>query len=618
MLLFILTSVSDRYQSNMEICIGETQCLLLPSLVKALLDFKDEMKATRSPLNSPPIEPSPTLTMEKNIIQKSESSSRLDRLRIDLHVDTFEIILSSRDIPQYVDIKYNDLISVVTFRLKIDAYACYRALLRNGEVFDTSAESLNSCGLDDAVEQAILEYLQPREKSRTVLLTELNVSVRELQVLRTAIVMLGGNLPRFVVSPPIAGEQRITNAFNFSIQQHAALLISGSAVDYGSGICITHAIKINSEFVDVLVYISSRTGGMSDAIRVTVRPIFELLIDKSPTKVKNHARDKGKLKSLLEAAATIALTVDGLRFTFVPGGATQLTESPIIKFELSRVAMGCGLVPLKADTLSLPDSTLKSLASATTISLHHLTLGGWLVCEISASYHNRRLVAWEPFVEPWEMEVRLGVDFVRTKRLQPILGYEKLRDNPNFEPLPSLTPYETGSQRLKNIGRFLRFPFSNERLEQKVDSGSLPGFLETEIDLSFLLLFCSAREVISLAMLSSFNLATCNSPISAFPGSMPMTWLHQFGFPVLKDFDSNASTDTPGLLCWISDCAPLNVNLTGALIETLSEYSGAKTRRLAPHWIRNDSGLVSKHLSLTQYALFPLLTFSPSPGYSLS
>jgi Vacuolar sorting-associated protein 13, N-terminal len=590
----ILTSYVGRYHAAVDVHIGETQCLVLPTLVKSVVWFHKEMKANVGRSG----ETSELLAEVTGDVPKVSITSKIAKLRVGLRVQAFELILSSRDIPKHIENNGEESIGVVAFRLKIDAYGSYRVLLGNGDTFDSTANMLSSHFLDESVEQALLE-LQLRQESRTVLLLEFDISVDDLQVLRTAIVRLDGLLPKFVVSPPVAGEQRITNAFCFKVRQQAAFVILSpdNPVILGSGICVAHAIKVDSDFVDVLVYISSSTGGMSDSIRVSVRPIIELF-QKEPSEIDvadTVFRKRSNINCILEAAATISLSIDGLMFTFVPGGATQLTESPIVKFELSRFALGCALVPVKIDTLSLPETPLESLTLAPAITLHNLTLGCWVLCEVSASYHNRRLVAWEPFVEPWELEVRFGIDFVQANLLGPIFGYEALRENPNFEATSPFVPYETGGQRLKSIGRFFRFPFSNERLDHKVGIETQPSFLETEIDLSFFILRNTARIIISSAMLPSLRPSmedSIDSALCSLPGSMPLTWLHQFGFPVLKNFDSYDSAHPSALLCWISDCCPLNVNLTGALIETLSEYAGVKTRSLAPHWIRNDSGLV--------------------------
>ena len=41
-----------------------------------------------------------------------------------------------------------------------------------------------------------------------------------------------------------------------------------------------------------------------------------------------------------------------------------------------------------------------------------MNLMTWMTCEVSAHYHNQRLVEWEPFIEPWTFGFRVGVDLM--------------------------------------------------------------------------------------------------------------------------------------------------------------------------------------------------------------
>ena len=56
--------------------------------------------------------------------------------------------------------------------------------------------------------------------------------------------------------------------------------------------------------------------------------------------------------------------------------------------------------------------------------IYAVTVGGWVACRVTGHYHNRRLVAWEPFIEPWTANVCFGIDLVEACRWKPITKQE--------------------------------------------------------------------------------------------------------------------------------------------------------------------------------------------------
>lgn len=56
--------------------------------------------------------------------------------------------------------------------------------------------------------------------------------------------------------------------------------------------------------------------------------------------------------------------------------------------------------------------------------LMNMTLVGWMGCQVTGYYHNRRLVAWEPFIEPWMANVRFGIDLVEMLQWKLVVKYE--------------------------------------------------------------------------------------------------------------------------------------------------------------------------------------------------
>jgi len=242
-----------------------------------------------------------------------------------------------------------------------------------------------------------------------------------------------------------------------------------------------------------------------------------------------------------------------------------------------------------------PHPTIDQLSSNTIINPKHIYLGGWLNCELSASYHNRRLVAWEPFIEPWIFESVFGSDLVRSMKLRPLTD----RTTPLWTPKDDSqeTPRRpqldiTGGGRLRDFGRLLRSPFQSDPKSEKSDNNDLIDILYTDIDFCYLAIVASAKTTLDSASYLDRPLQP-----SILPGENPFHWLNHFGYPSNNDQEEEGNLSHPAITCRLSDSKTLNINVTGALIEDVSEYlkkrETAKLHRLAPHWIRNESGLVS-------------------------
>jgi len=592
-----MTNTTGRPEATFDLNVGRVQILPLPSLVRSLLTFVKDVKAMRVAAVT-----SSAKALDNKERSRSLLSTKLVNLKsfsFSVRVVSLECILSSKDLPKYVRENQSEAIGVVTFRLRLDVSGCCDVLQLDDEMTFLPGMLIDCENSDnDSLQRAFAEYILPKlstGKVRPALLSKLDCTVKRFQVLRTAIVRIEQIPFSFFVFPPNEGEQRITNSFGFAIAQQGALVFPSTKhpSDEKAGMRFSQSIRVQADFVDVLVYISQSDSGMSEALRVTILPIVDSFKKTGDNKQESRAsRGKGLKENVLESSSIVSVRADGVKFTFVPGGATRLTESPIIKFEVLRLALGFAAVPVKSDVKLLSETSLDTMTSR--LTQYHLVTGAWLRCELSASYHNRRLVAWEPFIEPWTFEARLGADLVRLCLLQPVSTRVGLEETTQYCPDTSLsTPL--GSRRLRDIGRLLSSPFVTTSNPDQ-DAFEESGEWETEVDFCYLILLCSAQKLISSALFSSSSLSAGKSLLSYLPGSSPLQWLYEFGMPMRKQSDSKDVSKTPSFVCWMSDAVPLNINLTGALIENLSEYAKSfkeeKTSRLVPHWIRNDSGLV--------------------------
>ena len=650
--------------ARLDINWGRIQCIVLPSLLRSLLTFKDDVKKLTGPS-----------ARESNPQEKSgdgDLMSKFFNLRYDTNIllsadaEAFECILSSRDIGAYLRDKCVEPIGVVSFRWKaalnislaLDSLQGLSVpwITLNPDGDFTDIEDMNlfkefsnryldqSSGLlagSDEVGHRLINAFTSRVK----------LSVSEFQALRTNMSspQLGpspitnaesnkgfGARIVFAVDPPLVGERRITNSIDFQLT-HRLAGASMSVVDANGHsseqIEVAQLLQLKSNFVDVLVYISQSAGGSNEAFRVTVKPIMEMF------KVKEHSKRKedlqapnpaeesvdtkngsaGLLAALQKAPTMCSIQAEGFQVTFVPGGATRLTESPIIKFELSCFSFGLAAVPVSKDVRLTADTNLESFGKSQSlvsgVDVMHLTAAAWIHCEVSADYHNRRLVAWEPFIEPWTADVRLGADLVEALHLRPsnlsTWSPSSQSIQSPFDALSSGKINERAGERLRDIGRLFRAPFKSISSARPAESESSTDFI-SHADFSYLMLASTARNSIITVLHPSTGARPEKEIVvfSTLPSHRPMNWLHAFGFPQ-HIHEGQSQNSRHSVVCMVTDTRPLNVNLTGALIENVVGYLNSEKQEVAPHWIRNDSGMVGNNLCVVLHCVWPsFLTMS--------
>jgi hypothetical protein len=642
----------------LDLQLGRIQCLLLPSTLQSLLAFRSELSVH---------------SMKADIYRGIKKPSRLKETRQHLvvplrarqlefafHVTSFECILPSKDLFSFIRRRPNEPVSVVTLRWKSELtgkISCPPLPDNAGKVSKLRLDSLAGSTVDSRSIGRGLEHYAGQSQSTSCISAVARLLVDGFQVLRTNVkrrpfsLSATGNThvsPNiFVIHPPVAGEQRITNPFWFNVSYQVAVVSYcntghdeaeditdrevGSKERHVSHhpLSISQAAHVNTGFVDALVYIRQSAGGMNDALRVTIKPILDMLkqTDESDTnRTESKEQTQGsKLALALQNATTIcSFLAEGIQVTCVPGGATRLTESPIAKCELSHLRLGMVTAALPVNhkvAFPAPSSQVSTIERLKQAGLErfgviepvvnggrgsHVTLAGWIQSELAASYHNRRLVAWEPFVEPWVFHVRAGIDLVRAFNMAPSPWIDESSiDSDSRNLMSSLIgegAIETTGERIRDFGRLLRSPFSLDTSGKKKQdtTGGVVGL--SSANMSYVMMKAIAPNVVATALypaeqndrnsflgeqihLQSFN---------CLPGSEPIQFLEQFGYPAFAIRDKS---EYPAMLCSICDTRPLNVNVTGALIENVLGFVGGEkdesSHPIAPHLIRNASGLVS-------------------------
>lgn len=627
---------------------GRIQCLLMPSFVRALLDLKHGLRHLQGMDSNRPAQ---VPSVKKNIFFRFLHHPNDVNLILSADAETFECILASKDIVDYVKKGDRDPIGVVTFRWKASltvalALDCLRDssmpwLTLNLDGVFTDDEDANlfkdfsnrylfrgSGATDGADDRQLLDLAN-------AFTIRLSHRLSSFQALRTNIARMDLTassrgfvaIPRvcFKISQPSAGEQRITNPIDFMLLYRAV----GASVKRPNtssievfDVELSQLLQMKSNFVDVLLYIQSKSaGGFTDSYQVSIKPIIDMLKRKDTRRavegkdlsdeVADHLdqRRQPKFADLLKRAPTIcSLQIEGFQVTCVPGGASRLNESPIIKFELSNLFSGVAATPVPQNLSVLASGGSRSANKSPNRSYitgsewMNTTVVGWVCCQLTGHYHNRRLVAWEPFIEPWTGNIRFGIDLVEALQWNPVITVDaKMSGSPADLAVPELVSKETsfssaGKERLRDFGRLFRSPF-----QQNLQSPDSPRKRAADLshsDLCFLMLSSSARKTIASALYPTGDSSPAIESIlfSTLPFSSPLDWLQNFGLPS-RGGDLREVNEPFSISVLLSDEKPLNINLTGALIENVLGYldhaKSVGSKSVVPHLIRNDTGMVS-------------------------
>ena len=632
--LYIVRNLDGPTTARLEINWGSIQCLVLPAFLVSVLSFKDDILSI--------------LSRTKQVPQGSAKNDVLDRLEncehdinliLTAHAEAFECILSSRDIPEYIRQNGTDTIGVVALRWKASLSLSLALDTLRGVSLPWLTLNLDGKFADEEdislFKDFIGRYLSTGsglvaessegsdQKLRNVFTSRLGLAVSGFQVIRTTI---GRKILKssqrtvsyksatrlcFVVSPPLIGEQRVTNPIDVDISYRCAgATMSGFPGGQGNSrlhLETSQLLEVKARFVDVLLYISQSSGGFTESFKTTVKPIIEIMKalesrrkrTKAATLVsseeqKRDSERKRSVINILNRAPTMCLIkLEGFQVTCVPGGATRLNESPILKIELNQFSSGLAMCPLSMQRRGMVSRSSQNLLAATDIL--HTTVAWWIICDLSGHYHNSRLVAWEPFVEPWTADLKFGIDAVDAFGLQPLSSSGKAeikspRSGGGHLESNSPTIGDVTGDRLRDFGRLFRAPFQSSMSVKQTTNDDV---CISHPDFCYLMLASMCRTTMLSVMCSSKETTEEKEArlFSRLPTREKLDWLVGFGFPGRENGEVYAAS------CVLSDAKPLNINVTGALLENVLGFlHNPKVRglqRVAPHWIRNDTGMVS-------------------------
>eukprot|EP00562_Extubocellulus_spinifer_P016440 CAMPEP_0178577680 /NCGR_PEP_ID=MMETSP0697-20121206/21133_1 /TAXON_ID=265572 /ORGANISM="Extubocellulus spinifer, Strain CCMP396" /LENGTH=4375 /DNA_ID=CAMNT_0020212987 /DNA_START=145 /DNA_END=13272 /DNA_ORIENTATION=+ len=639
-----------------EAYLGNYQMIVLPSMFKTALNFASTIKQPNADVQRTTT--SNTIATDSGAKTKSRLHDKslpmnVNELQFKIQASGFEVIISSRDIAAYVNSRSQDPISVISFRWQasltggvricsgpreletflaleassdlddVEASGMIRSLLALGT--SCSTESYESIIVDDDGDKDVPPIAEVTPRLVKAMTFKLKWDVSNFQILRTSMRLLSSSDLKkrgidsavccFVVRTPAAGEQQIVSPFNFNLLYNlAATAISGARGASEESRAIynaSHAIKVNVNYIDVLLYIKQSTGGINEALQVSVMPILGHIKDQKDREDKNNrgvdeteaipsstlvaysdqlesggraAPSDSAVDILKGSIACLSLDADGFRVTVVPGGATRLTENPIIKFSVSDLKIGFGSSPIRQSEPASQGLLEPVLAN--------IEVAAWYECELSAHYHNKKLVSWEPFLEPWKMQGSVACDVTKAFKLPPML-LSSGRFASASPSRPSAVTSFLQSKGFSGLFSSVQADGSTSPTNKSTDVHALDElYVQSSSGAAYALLVIMNDDMLRSAMLP--DLVSDRSSI-AYSSGRAKDWLSLFSYPQMS-VERNRRKNRPSVMLRIQDCGPMNVNFTGAFISDAvgllsDELQSHKNKQVAPHLIRNESGM---------------------------
>ena len=651
---------------SLELSLGNYQLLVLPAFFKSTLDFlsalKEEMKRSKQ---ANPV--SDTSFRGNESLHKKSLPLGIQRLKFMVKASGFELLLSSRDISSYINSRASDPISVVSFRWKALLSAELTLCSKTADLVAAIEQGQNSASMSllpqkerDGMIQSLLALscestLIPDEEHNGEgtadtndhadtlprLLSSASISlewsVDSFQALRTSMRPLtphelnargfDSSVCCFVVQPPTAGEQQIISPFDLKMEHILAATVmkeeesassnAKSQTNEGVVLNISHATKLDVNFVDILLYIKQSTGGINEAIGASLRPIVDHVKSQKERKLNSQSQgsfspseatalvaysaSQGGSSSMSSSAlisqaikgavGTMSITVEGVRVTVVPGGATRLTENPIIKMAVAKLCVGIGITPVVQRESAVHEFLEPDLAN--------IEIGCWYQCELSAHYHNKKLVAWEPLLEPWTIEGQLGCDITRVSKKDPLLlssgsfgSAASAQPASAFSSFLHTRRFSSLISTLQSVGSYATPSSGGDEA-----TGAEEGIILSSSSASYALLLFSGENVILSALLPGRKAGGTSFGYS-YTRHYAKDWLSLYGAPQQpKRTERQPTQQRPCFSLQVRDHGPMNVNLTGAFISdaigllSAELKSSSKKQAAAPHIIRNESGM---------------------------
>ena len=642
---------------------GFVQSVVLPSTLIHLLEFKDDFKkhmdlgsGQKRDIDEVNVN---NLEILASILESLELPFEATEVNVTLNMEKLDMVFPTREISSCFNA--DDLIGAIALRMNT-SLLCKFIMCREYQDIEESIPLNQKSGFSQWTKQ--LDHVASHNQSFINRFSRFGIvdiifKTPSIQILRTCLKSEDSNLEGnknskiylFQTRVPLAGEQQIVSPTCLMLNLTSTWTTIKVENSKFPRLCTSNAFKVNMTLLDILVYVEQTKEGINQAYRVSVKPFIDRM--KSSNKRTNKCisrkddvnimsniisqeRDKSDqsqgsldvhqvltnshkefkdttsvlMKILRRSVFVAAIDVAGLQITLVPGGATLLTESPMMKFAVTRLKLGLAATSVPRNNAlkdSLKSGLLTSFSRTVNKTMKRFSewnCAAWLTCEVSAHYHNRRLVAWEPFVERWILHGRIGANLLQVFNL-PVIEWE------DSVPLGTTMSASNSDQLIgrgpiRDFQRLLQlYTYKNN------DTSSAPANSSLSItDMSHQILFFFAAETLDEALyqlpkIESTTLVNsrelCKNRQMILCGGQQREWLHLHGFPMKLATEKNA-THFDDIIVSLEDVVQLNINVTGALLENvlmviLHDWNGhnahttsMSSMKASPHLIRNSSG----------------------------
>ena len=635
------TSINPTVVS-LDIIFGIVTSIVTPSTLNEIIDFKEKIISKISnQINESlheGIADSEDTGIVASYLEKLDLPFHANCMKINLHLVNLTMSFPTRDISSCLNI--DEQIGAIALRLSSDLSGML-ILRGDSDVLSDTFIDLSEHETkvwSEQFGQLLSNDCNLLHNLTRVGLTKISLSLTSMQVLRTCIQrttfydeihfdneFCSNHLIVFNNVVPLAGEQQIMSPLNATLTICSCWTTFRQQVTDLPSFNISNAIKLETGQLNILMYAKQSEEGINEAFRISVKPLLarshnckrsdkqnNFLLHHSGTEIISKPSNDHPLilEILRKSVSVLSITIDGFQVTLVPGGATVLTESPMMKFAVNDFKFGFGATSLPQNLMKNTNSEgfLASLSrknpKSSLSTCSDWICSSWMTLELSSHYHNRRLVAWEPFIERWTLHARMGANLTQLLHLPRILWDES-------EVLQSYLPYlssETGNEnekrggvRIHDIKRLLIRSYGSQKQGNLLQgSTEIPIFVS---DISHILLFLLASSIFDDVLYhpSSKRHEDDCSHTEAQPqrmllcGGQQSRWLHLHGFPMKLVPNETGLCMDKSIILSFTDVKPLNINITGGLLENIlgvirHGQSDDNQETSSPHLIRNLSG----------------------------
>jgi hypothetical protein len=384
--------------------------------------------------------------------------------------------------------------------------------------------------------------------------------------------------------------QVIVSPFSYSFNTSLIMLEIPNSNDFACSL----GLHLDVGDVDILWHAASSSFGLSDALKVSVIPLFK---NETPIRLSASSRqdfeslslkttspiqhtkpetvgNQPKLPKLPEKVYLLfkdtmlvsSVRIASIQIVLVPSNSKEVS-SPLMKLSITTFRTGASIMK------SQSSGGMKISPDSITSCLY---FSQWLDFTVSAHYHNRRLVIYEPLVEPWAGNIECCVNVSDVFGMQPFEVQIQETGKALIDPIAS------------DSNRLTRFVEGMKNFHRSKDASSTPvkqGPTITGLDLCHIIQ-CSSTSYVKQAI----HPARVSDGINA--KEIMLTHAPSSTNEVSVVFSMSNGKADHSIFPQIPP-VPLNINITGALIENvalmISERS--ENEQVSPHYIINQTGL---------------------------